>query len=104
VLIDIKSLERSLGPFGFQWLAACAHLPRLDPMMTERLGLALARALRPSGTLEFDECATFYAQHWMRMGAIPDEVRDSLAAMAFPQTLAVLRELDLGPDGGGVKP
>lgn len=73
-----RSLSDQLGPFGYQWLCACAVLPVLQLTLTIHLGETLASAAgraRPSEQELFAICRL----PWFRKGWIPDELRLRLA-------------------------
>jgi hypothetical protein len=69
-----QSLSDQLGPFGYQWLCACAVFPVLQLALTVHLGEALASAAsrpRPSE----QELLAICRLPWFRKGWIPDELR-----------------------------
>jgi len=76
-------LEGGLGPFGYQWLCACAVYPGLRLPITSYLGAELARAVgRP--VPEEAEHMALARLPWFRAGWMPDELR-----------LRLLRDLEL---------
>jgi hypothetical protein len=69
-----RSLSDQLGPFGYEWLCACAVFPVVQLALTVHLGEALASAAgrrRPSE----QELLAICRLPWFRKGWIPDDLR-----------------------------
>ena len=72
------SLSEQLGPFGYQWLCACAVYPVLQLALTVHLGDELAAAAGRNRPSE-QELLTICRLPWFRKGWMPDELRLRLA-------------------------
>jgi hypothetical protein len=68
-----QKLKSGLGPFGYQWLCACAVYPGLRLPLTSYLGAELARAVdrRVPGEAEHMALARL---PWFRAGWMPDDL------------------------------
>ncbi len=99
---DLQDLRRRLGPFGFQWLCACAIFPVLRFPLTVHLGEVLTRiangpappgatADRPGNTPDVDEQRALYQLPWFRGGRIPEGLRGALVAAIDPGLAEDLR-------------
>jgi hypothetical protein len=73
-----RSLSQQLGPFGYQWLCACAVFPVLHPALTLCLGDEIAAATGRKRPNE-DEVLTICRLPWFRKGWMPEELRQRLA-------------------------
>src|SRR4051794_12726918 len=66
-----RELRDQLGPFGYQWLCACAVYPGLRFTLSTHLGVALAGALKRPPPDE-EEHAALFRLPWFRKGWMPD--------------------------------
>lgn len=88
---DIARRRAALGPFGFQWLCACALSPVLRFSTTVHLGATLAQiAGRPPPDAE--EHRALFQLDWFRQGRIPEATRVELLKRVDPRLAAQLRE------------
>jgi len=79
-----QRLRAGLGPFGYQWLCACAIYPRLRFPLSGYLGSALAGVLgRPPVTER--EMLALYRLQWFRDGYLPADLRLRLIADLEPK-------------------
>ncbi|TFL16042.1 WD40 repeat domain-containing protein [Jannaschia formosa] len=88
---EIEALRTALGPFGFQWLCACAVYPALQFGLSVHLGRRLAQAVRrpePDG----DEHRALFRHRWFRQGFIPRVRRRLLVQRIDPALERVVRE------------
>lgn len=83
-------LRGSLGPFGYQWLCACAVYPRLRFSLSGHLGNVLAETLGRPPVSE-DEMLALYSLPWFRQGWLPTALRERLLADIDPRVLAAAR-------------
>ncbi len=84
------ALARRLGPFGFQWLCACAIFPVQRFPLTVHLGAVLAAIVgRPAP--DADEQRALYQLPWFRRGRIPQALRGELVAAIDPDLAGRLR-------------
>jgi WD domain, G-beta repeat len=83
-------LREQLGPFGFQWLCACAVYPGIRFPLTCYLGSELARALVRPLPSETEHLALFRLT-WFRKGWMPDDIRLSLIAELSPASSKTVR-------------
>src|SRR5215469_5628103 len=67
-------LQNGLGPFGYQWLCACAVYPGLRLPITSYLGAELARVVHRKVPDEAEHMALARLP-WFRSGWMPDELR-----------------------------
>lgn len=72
-----RSLSGQLGPFGYQWLCACAVFPVLDLALTIHLGERLAKAANRSVPNDA-ELLAICSLPWFRKGWMPEELRERL--------------------------
>jgi formylglycine-generating enzyme required for sulfatase activity len=84
-------LEGRLGPFGYQWLCACAVYPGLRLPITAYLGAELARAVDRPVPDELEHMALARLP-WFRTGWMPDELRLRLLRDLDPQFRPLVRE------------
>jgi formylglycine-generating enzyme required for sulfatase activity len=84
-------LENELGPFGYQWLCACAVYPGLRLPITSYLGAELARAVNRPVPDEAEHMALARLP-WFRVGWMPDELRLRLFRDLEPQFRTLVRE------------
>lgn len=87
---EIGRLEAELGPFGFQWLCACAILPILRFPLTVHVGVALARLVARAPPTP-DEHRALFQHEWFRDGKIPDPLRAQLVQAIDPRLAPPLR-------------
>jgi len=102
-----KMLRNGLGPFGYQWLCACAVFPGLRLPLTLALGNALADAAARPRPDEV-EIRALCDLTWFRRGWIPDEFRLQLIGDIAPnfrqivgQVIDVFVQEILAPLSGG---
>jgi formylglycine-generating enzyme required for sulfatase activity len=84
-------LESGLGPFGYQWLCACAVYPGLRLPITSYLGAELAHAVHRPVPDEAEHMALARLP-WFRSGWMPDELRLCLLRDLEPQFRPLVRE------------
>ncbi len=86
-------LERDLGPFGFQWLCACAVYPQLRFPLTVHLGRRLAEHQhRQMPAPAEDEHLALCRLPWFRSGWMPEELRLALLSRLDPGLVPVVRQ------------
>src|SRR5215470_5629391 len=68
-------LADGLGPFGYQWLCACAVYPGLRLTITSYLGAELARAVDRDKVPDEAEHMALARLPWFRVGWMPDALR-----------------------------
>jgi hypothetical protein len=85
-----EELREQLGPFGFQWLCACAVYPAIRFPLTCSLGSELARALARPEPSEAEHLALFRLT-WFRKGWMPDDLRVRLIAELSPTSSQTVR-------------
>jgi hypothetical protein len=85
-----EELRAQLGPFGFQWLCACAVYPALRFPLTAYLGAELARDLGRPAPDEAEHMALCRLT-WFRKGWMPNELRLRLIAELTPASRATVR-------------
>jgi Tol biopolymer transport system component len=99
---EIEILRTSLGPFGFQWLCACAVFPALRFPVTVHLGRRLAeRVGRPPPDEE--EHRTLFQHEWFRQGWIPRGARLALARALDTRLVPTVRDAIQEIAGGAVE-
>lgn len=87
---ELNQLQAELGPFGFQWLCACALLPVLQYRLSVDLGNVLASAAtRPQP--DEDEKRYLFQHDWFRQGWIPRAERVELVRRLDPVFAPALR-------------
>jgi formylglycine-generating enzyme required for sulfatase activity len=86
-----RELASGLGPFGYQWLCACAVYPGLRLPITSYLGAELAGAV---GRKVPDEAEHMVLARlpWFRTGWMPDELRLRLLRDLEPPFRNLVRE------------
>jgi formylglycine-generating enzyme required for sulfatase activity len=84
-------LKKGLGPFGYQWLCACAVYPGLRLPITSYLGAGLARAVDRKLPDEAEHMALARLP-WFRVGWMPDELRLRLLRDLEPPFRNLVRE------------
>lgn len=99
---SLEEIEERLGPFGFQWLCACAVYPGLRFPITQHLGIRLAEAVGRAPP-DSDELRSFFQLPWFRQGWMPRNVRVKLARQIEPALVETVRNsiaevLDFGAD------
>lgn len=67
-------LRSQLGPYGYQWLCACAVYPRLRFSLSTFLGRVVADRLGRPPPLE-DEDLALFSLPWFRQGWMPENLR-----------------------------
>jgi formylglycine-generating enzyme required for sulfatase activity len=85
-----RRLEDGLGPFGYQWLCACAVYPGLRLPITSYLGAELAREVGRPVPDEAEHMALARLP-WFREGWMPDALRLRLLRGLEPQLRPVVR-------------
>lgn len=88
---SLDDLERALGPFGFQWLCACAVYPGLRFPLSVYLGRCLAEAW-PRLPPDEDEHLALFRLPWFRSGWMPEELRLALIQRLEPRLRPVVRQ------------
>lgn len=87
----LDDLARTLGPFGFQWLCACAVYPGLRFPLSVYLGRRLAEAAgRPPP--DEDQHLALFRLPWFRTGWMPEDLRLALLQRLDPAERPVVRE------------
>jgi len=88
------SLRNQLGPFGYQWLCACAVFPVLRLALTVHLGNQLAKAVGRISPNE-RELLSICRLPWFRKAWMPDELRVHLIQdIAAPFNKTVRRAIE----------
>jgi formylglycine-generating enzyme required for sulfatase activity len=85
-------LAGELGPFGYQWLCACAVYPGLRLTITSYLGAKLATKVGRKAPPDEEEHMALARLPWFRAGWMPDELRLWLIGDLRPELRGVVRE------------
>jgi hypothetical protein len=86
-----RQLRSQLGPFGYQWLCACAVYPKLRFALSTYLGAVLAARLDRPPPSE-DEHLALFRLPWFQQGWLPEALRVRLVGDLDPRAAAGVRE------------
>lgn len=88
---EARRLAAALGPFGYQWLCACAVYPVLRFSLSTYLGAVVADLLERPRPAE-DEHLALFRLPWFRQGWMPDDLRVRLIQDIYPAIAPQVRE------------